>query len=199
MKSLKGTKTLENLMKAFAGESQARNRYTLFADVASEEGYDQIAELFIETAENELVHAEIFYNHVLDGMEDEPAPFTVNIEASYPAVLGCTYDNLKAAAMGENEEWTQLYPEFAQIADDEGFPEVAASFRMISKVEEKHEKRYEKLAENVDKCKVFEKDEEGTDWKCRVCGYIHTGKSAPKICPVCKVEQGYFEKFCENY
>ncbi|AHM55391.1 rubrerythrin [Peptoclostridium acidaminophilum DSM 3953] len=199
MKSLKGTKTLENLMKAFAGESQARSRYTYFADVASEEGYDHIAEIFIETAENELVHADIFYNHMLDGMEDEQTPFTVNIEASYPAVLGCTYDNLKAAAMGENEEWTQLYPEFAQIAESEGFPEVAASFRMISKVEERHEKRYEKLAENVDKCKVFEKDEEDTAWKCRVCGYIHSGKSAPKICPVCKVEQGYFEKFCENY
>jgi len=199
MKSLKGTKTLENLMKAFAGESQARGRYTYFADVAAEEGYDHISEIFIETAENELVHAEIFYNHMLDGMDGEKTPFMVNIEASYPVAMGNTYENLKAAAMGENEEWTQLYPEFADEAEREGFPEVAASFRLISKVEQKHEARYEKLAQNVDEGKVFSKDEEGISWKCRVCGYVHTAKSAPKACPVCKVDQGFFEKFCENY
>lgn len=199
MKSLKGTKTLENLTKAFAGESQARNRYTYFADVAAEEGYDHIAELFLETADNELVHAEIFYNHILAGMEGEEMPLMVNIEASYPVALGNTYDNLKAAAMGENEEWTELYPAFAQVAKEEGFPEVAASFNMISKVEQKHEIRYEKLAQNVEKGMVFEKEDANTQWKCRVCGYIHTGKASPKICPVCKVEQDFFEKFCENY
>ena len=199
MKSLKGTKTLENLTKAFAGESQARSRYTYFAEVAAEEGYEQISELFMETAENELVHAEIFYGHILDGMEGEAAPFMVNIEAAYPVALGNTYDNLKAAAMGENEEWSELYPGFAKVAEEEGFPQVAASFKMISKVEQKHEIRYTKLAENVDKGAVFAKEEEGTAWKCRVCGYVHEGKSAPKVCPVCKVEQPYFEKFCENY
>ncbi|OPJ54713.1 rubrerythrin [Alkalithermobacter paradoxus] len=198
MKSLKGTQTLENLMKAFAGESQARNRYTFYAEEAMNEGYDQIAELFIETADNEKVHAEIFFNHIKNGLEGEEFPYPVDIKATYPIAIDSTLENLKAAAMGENEEWDKLYPEFADIAEKEGFKEIATSFRMIAKVEAKHEERFLKLAKNVDEDKVFKKDTK-VEWKCRVCGYIHGGESAPKICPTCKVEQEYFEMHCENY
>ncbi len=198
MSKLKGTKTLENLMKAFAGESQARNRYTFYAERALEEGYDQIAELFLETADNEKIHAEIFFNHLRDGLEGETFPCPVDISATYPVAIGDTLDNLKAAAMGENEEWDKLYPEFAKIAEEEGFKEVAVSFKMIAKVEAKHEDRYLKLAKNVEEEKVFKKDAK-VEWKCRICGYIHEGEGAPKICPVCKVEQDYFEMHCENY
>lgn len=198
MKNLKGTKTMENLMKAFAGESQARGRYTYFAQTAKDEGYEQIAELFIETAENEKVHAKIFYDHLVEGLKSEGLPFGVSIEADYPVAFGNTLENLKAAAAGENEEYTILYPQFAEVAKEEGFPEVAASFNLISKVEEKHEIRYLKLAENVEKEKVFSKDEK-TFWKCRVCGYVHEADSAPKACPVCKVDQSNFELLCENY
>lgn len=198
MNSLKGTKTLENLMKAFAGESQARNRYTFYGEQASEEGYDQIAELFLETADNEKVHAEIFFKHLKNGLQGESFPCPVDISATYPVELGNTLDNLKAAAIGENEEWDKLYPEFAKTADEEGFKEVGASFRMIGKVEEKHEYRYLKLAKNVEEGKVFKKDNR-VAWKCRVCGYIHDGESAPKICPTCKMPEIYFEMHVENY
>lgn len=198
MNNLKGTKTLENLMKAFAGESQARNRYTFYADQAAEEGYDQIAELFLETADNEKIHAEIFFNHLQDGLKGEEFPCPVDISATYPVALRNTLDNLKAGALGENEEWDKLYPEFARTAEEEGFKEVAASFRMIGKVEEKHEDRFLKLAKNVEEGKVFKKDSK-VQWKCRVCGYIHEGESAPNICPTCKMPQDYFELHCENY
>jgi rubrerythrin len=197
MKCLKGTKTLENLMKAFAGESQARNRYTYFASVANKEGYKQIEAIFIETADNEKEHAKKFYKLILEGMKGE-LPAAIEITAMYPVAYGTTLDNLKAAAEGENEEWTLLYPEFAKVADEEGFPEVASSFRYIAKVEAKHETRYKKLAANIESCKVFKKDEK-TQWICRNCGYVHEGSDAPDQCPACQHPQGYFELFRENY
>ncbi|WP_099192418.1 rubrerythrin [Tepidibacter mesophilus] len=195
---LKGTKTLENLMKAFVGESQARNRYTFYSEIASEEGYDQIAELFLETADNEKIHAEIFFDHIKEGLEGEEFPVPVDVAATYPIGIDTTLKNLKYAAMGENEEWDKLYPHFAKTAKEEGFTSIAASFNMIAKVEKEHEERYLKLAENVKNNEVFEK-KETILWKCRVCGYIHEGDSAPNLCPVCKVGQGYFEMHCENY
>ena len=146
--NLKGTKTLENLMKAFAGESQARNRYTFYASVAKKEGYEQIAAIFTETADNEKEHAKVFFKHILEGMASE-LPITVHVDADYPVELRTTRENLKAAAAGENEEWTMLYPEFADVAEKEGFKDVANSFRQIAKVENRHEARYLKLLDNI--------------------------------------------------
>lgn len=193
---LNGTRTLGNLMKAFAGESQARNRYTFFASIAKKEGYEQIAALFIETADNEKEHAKVFYKHIIENVDD--LPLMVNVNADYPVELRTTLENLKAAAAGENEEWTQLYPQFADIAEEEGFREVANSFRQIAKVEKKHEIRYLKLAENVEKDQVFMKPEK-TVWKCRNCGYIVEGSEAPEICPACKHPRSHFELLAENY
>jgi rubrerythrin len=191
MKSLKGTRTEQNLLKAFAGESQARMRYDYFAKQAKEEGLEQISAIFAETALNEKEHAKRFFKFLEGGM--------VEITAAYPAgVIGTTADNLKAAADGENEEWTQLYPEFADIAEKEGFNEVATAFRMIAKVEKAHEERYRKLYTNLEEGKVFEKDGVMI-WKCRNCGYIHEGKSAPKVCPACLHPQAYFELEAQNY
>lgn len=197
MKSMKGTKTLENLMKAVAGESQARNRYNWYASIASKEGYKQIEAIFNETAANEKEHAKRFFKLALEGMNGE-IPADVDIAATYPLAMGTTLDNLKYAAAGENEEWSALYPEFAKVADIEGFPEVAAAFRLVSKVEQHHEERYLKLYENVKNGKVFKKDEP-TKWICRNCGYVHTGASAPEICPTCLHPQSYFELLAENY
>lgn len=197
MKKLAGTKTAENLLKAFAGESQARTRYTFYASVADKEGFKQIKDLFTETADNEKEHAKRFYNLLLEGFSEE-IPTSVEITASYPVAKGSTLDNLRAAAAGENEEWTELYPFFADVADKEGFPEVANAYRMISLVEKRHEARYLKLAENLTKARVFEKDAP-TMWKCGNCGYIHEGASAPAKCPACLHPQAYFEVFCENY
>jgi len=193
---LNGTRTLGNLMKAFAGESQARNRYTFFASIAKKEGYEQIAALFIETADNEKEHAKVFYKHIIENVDD--LPLMVNVNADYPVELRTTLENLKAAAAGENEEWTQLYPQFADIAEEEGFREVAESFRQIAKVEKKHEIRYLKLAENVEKDQVFMKPER-TVWKCRNCGYIVEGSEAPETCPACKHPRSHFELLSENY
>jgi len=191
MKSLKGTRTEQNLLKAFAGESQARMRYDYFAKQAKKEGLEQISAIFAETALNEKEHAKRFFKFLEGGM--------VEITAAYPAgVIGTTADNLKAAADGENEEWTQLYPEFADIAEKEGFNEVATAFRMIAKVEKAHEERYRKLYTNLEEGKVFEKDGVMI-WKCRNCGYIHEGKSAPKVCPACLHPQAYFELEAQNY
>jgi rubrerythrin len=191
MKSLKGTKTEKNLLAAFAGESQARNRYTYFASQAKKEGYEQISEIFIETADNEKEHAKRFFKFLEGG--------DVEITASYPAgVIGTTKDNLKAAADGENHEHTKLYPEFAAIAKEEGFPEVAAAFRSIAVVEKHHEARYRKLLKNVDEGTVFKKDKV-VKWKCRNCGYIHEGKTPPAKCPACEHPESYFEVFEENY
>jgi rubrerythrin len=191
MKSLKGTKTEQNLLKAFAGESQARMRYNYFAKQAKKEGLEQIAAIFEETALNEKEHAKRFFKFLEGGM--------VEITASYPAgVIGNTMENLKAAAEGENEEWTELYPAFADTAEEEGFKTVAAAFRLIAEVEKAHEERYMKLYNNLENGLVFER--EGVIvWKCRNCGYLHEGKKAPKTCPACLHPQSYFEIKEINY
>jgi rubrerythrin len=191
MPGVKGTQTEKNLLKAFAGESQARNRYTFFAKQASKEGYEQIGALFLETAENEGQHAKTFFRHLEGGL--------VEITATYPAgVIGTTAENLAAAADGENEEWTDLYPAFADVAESEGLKAVATSFRQIAKVEAKHEARYRKLLKNIEMGQVFEKPEP-VSWICRKCGYVHQGATAPKVCPACQHPQAYFEIYPENY
>ena len=197
MNNLKGTKTAENLLKAFAGESQARNRYTYYASVADKEGFKQISTLFIETADNEKEHAKMFYKALLEGLKDE-IPTMVEITAAYPVAQGNTLQNLKAAAAGENEEWSELYPAFAKVAKDEGFPDIAFTFNMIASVEKKHEARYLKLADNVLNGKVFLKDTEVL-WKCANCGYISHGAGAPELCPACKHPKAHFEIFAETY
>lgn len=195
--NLKGTKTLENLMKAFAGESQARNRYTFYASVAKKEGYEQIAAIFSETADNEKEHAEVFFKHIIKGMFGE-LPIKVHVDADYPVELRGTRENLKGAADGEREEWTTLYPMFADTAEEEGFKDIANSFRQIVKVENRHEARYLKLLENLERERVFKRDEKVL-WKCRNCGYIVESREAPEICPACKHPRSYFELFCETY
>lgn len=197
MKSLKGTQTAENLLKAFAGESQARNRYTFYASVADKEGYKQMRNIFLETAENEKEHAKRFYKLLLEGLKDE-LPTAIDIHAMYPVAQGTTLENLKAAADGENEEWSELYPEFAKIAEEEGFTEVAAAFKFIASVEKHHEARYRKLADNIEKDEVFNKNEK-IQWKCSNCGYVHEGDSAPEKCPACVHPKGYFEANVERY
>jgi rubrerythrin len=184
-KSIKGTKTEQNLLKAFAGESQARSRYTFFASIAKKEGYEQIAAIFTETAEQEKEHAKRFFKFLEGGM--------VEITASFPAgIIGTTKENLAAAAAGENEEWTELYPEFANVAEAEGFNAVATAFRNIAKVEAGHEERYRRLLKRVTEEKVFEREEE-IEWQCRNCGYIHKGNKAPEACPACLHPKAYFE------
>ena len=197
-KSLKGTRTLGNLIKAFAGESQARGRYNMFAEVAEREGFMRIAEVFNETADNERIHVKIFYDHAVAGLEGEEFPVALHVDADYPVVMGNTYTNLVAAAMGENEEWTELYPEFARIADEEGFPKVAASFRMIVDIEKDHEERYRTLAEHVKAETVFKREDKEL-WKCMCCGYIFDGSAAPNICPVCKQPKAFFKLHCERF
>lgn len=195
MKNLKGTKTSENLLKAFAGESQARNRYTYYSSVAKKEGYNQISALFMETAEQEKEHAKRFYKFLKEQMNGEG----IEITATFPVGLSSdTKINLGYAADGENEEWTELYPEFAKVAREEGFPEVATAFEMISKVEKFHEERYRKLLSNIESNKVFKKDE-AVIWKCGNCGFIFEGTEAPELCPACVHPKSYFEVFCENY
>jgi rubrerythrin len=190
--SIIGSKTEKNLLKSFAGESQARNRYTMFAKAAQKEGFEQIAALFLETADQELQHAKVFFNFMESGE-------ALEITAMYPAgKVGTTAENLKAAAMGEHEEWDAIYPEFAKIAEEEGFKEIAVAYKMIAKVEAEHEKRYAKLLANVENNKVFEKDED-TEWMCRKCGYVHKGKKALKNCPACKHPEAYFEVHALNY
>ena len=191
MASIKGTETEKNLLKSFAGESQAKMRYEFAAKAAKKEGLEQISAIFQETADQEKQHAKRFFNF-LEGGELE-------ITAAYPAgVTGNTAENLKAAAEGENEEWTELYPAFAKTAKEEGFPEIAAAYTMIAKVEAEHEKRYLRLLENLEKGMVFEKDGD-VYWMCRNCGYIHSGKAAPAKCPACLHPQAYFEVKTENY
>jgi len=187
----KGSKTEKHLLEAFAGESQARTRYTFFASAARKEGYEQIAAVFEETADNEKEHAKLFFKHLQGGM--------VEITAAYPAgVAGSTAESLKAAAEGEKLEWGTLYPNFAEVADKEGFSEVARTFRAVAKVEAYHERRYLKLLENVTKGEVFKKDKP-MKWKCRNCGYVFEGSEAPEKCPVCSHPKSYFEVWCENY
>ena len=197
MKSLKGTETAINLMKSFAGESQARNRYTFYASAADKEGFKQIKNIFNETADNEKEHAKRFFKFLLAGFKDE-LPQNIEIQAGFPVAQGITLDNLKAAAHGENEEWSILYPKFADIADKEGFPEIAAVYRSIASAEEKHEIRFNKLAKNIEDGTVFKKDGK-VFWKCGNCGYIHEGDEAPDLCPACAHPKAHFELFVETY
>ena len=191
MPSLKGTQTEKNLLKAFAGESQARNRYTFFAKQAAKEGYEQIAALFLETAENEGQHAKMYFRHLEGGI--------VEITAAYPAgKIGTTAENLLAAAEGENEEWTDLYPAFADMAESEGLKDAAKSFRQIAKVEAWHEARYRKLLDNIEKDLVFARPEP-VKWICRKCGFVHEGPKALKVCPACDHPQAYQEVYAENF
>ena len=176
--NLKGSKTEQNLMTAFAGESQARNKYTYFASVAKKEGYEQIASIFLETAENEKEHAKLWFKALGE--------------------LGNTKENLLAAAQGENYEWTDMYEGFAKTAEEEGFPELAEKFRMVGEIEKHHEERYRALLKNVETAKVFEKSEVKV-WECRNCGHIIVGTKAPEVCPVCNHPQSYFEVHEENY
>ncbi|MDR0983135.1 MAG: rubrerythrin family protein [Culturomica sp.] len=189
--SIKGTRTEKNLLHAFAGESQARTRYTFFASVARKEGYEQIAGVFSETADQEKEHAERFFKFLEGGM--------LEITAAFPAGrIGTTAENLEAAAEGENEEWNDLYPKFADEAEAEGFKDVATAFRNIAKVEAEHEARYRTLLKRVQEGKVFERDEVIL-WQCRNCGFVYEGKSAPKVCPSCLHPQAYFEPKKANY
>lgn len=188
---VKGTQTEKNLLKAFAGESQARNRYTFFAATAVKEGFEQIANVFTETAGNEKEHASVFFQY-LEGGDAE-------ITASYPAgFIKDTRTNLEAAAAGENLEWTTLYADFAKIARDEGFPEIARSFNQVAKVEKFHESRYRKLANNILNSEVFQK-KSPVKWHCTNCGYIFEGTEAPRECPACKHPQSFYEVLAENY
>ncbi len=190
-KSIKGTQTEHNLLASFAGESQARSRYTLFAKKAREEGYEQIARIFLITAEQELSHAELFFSRLEGGV--------VNINAGYPAgVVGDTMTNLREAAAGEREEWSDLYASFATTAEEEGFKDIAALYRLVAKVEIEHEQRYLRLLDRMTNDQEFS-DEKEEEWQCMHCGYVHKGKNAPKRCPVCGKEQGYFERKADNY
>lgn len=191
MKSMKGTKTEKNLLASFAGESQARNRYAYFASVAKKAGFEQIAAIFLETADNEKEHAKRFFKFLEGG--------DVEIVATYPAgVISKTQANLEAAAAGEHLEWTKLYKEAGDVAREEGFGQVADLFKEIAEVEVEHEKRYNKLIKNIKEGKVFKKDTV-VKWKCRNCGYVHEGKDAPKDCPACAHPQSFYELLCENY
>ncbi|HOW58210.1 MAG TPA: rubrerythrin family protein [Candidatus Omnitrophota bacterium] len=195
MAEFKGSKTAENLMKSFAGESQARMRYTYYASAALKEGYRQISNLFLETAENEKEHAKVFYKHLIKhGMNG----MTQEIHATYPVALGNTLQNLKSAAMGEHEEWTDLYPSFADVAEKEGFSDVAKSFKLVAMVEKRHEERYNKLYNAVEQHKLFVKDGK-VYWKCLNCGYIVEASKAPERCPTCDHPKEFFEIWVENY
>jgi rubrerythrin len=191
MKSLKGTKTEQNLLKSFAGESQARNRYEFFASVAKKEGFEQIAAIFMETSNQEKEHAKRFFKFLEGGMTE--------ITATYPSgKIGTTKENLKAAAEGEHEEWTDLYPHFAKVAKEEGFPEIAAAYKMIAKVETEHERRYLKLLQNVSEDKVFIKNGK-VWWKCLNCGYVYESEKALETCPACLHPKAYMQVREENY
>ena len=190
-KSVKGTRTERNLLTAFAGESQARNRYTYFASAARKEGMEQISGIFTETAENEREHAKVFFQYLEGG--------DVEITAGYPAgMIKDTKSNLEAAAAGENLEWTSIYANFARIAKDEGFQQIANSFKQIAEVEKFHEARYRKLINNIDNGQVFKK-KSTIKWHCRNCGYVFEGNEAPKECPACKHPQAFYEVLAENY
>ena len=190
-KSIKGTRTEKNLLKAFAGESQAKNRYTFFAKQAQKDGFEQIAAFFMETALQEETHAKIFFRFLEGG--------PLEITATYPAgTIGDTAANLKAASEGENEEWTSIYPAFSEIAAEEGFPKISMAFKLIAKIEEEHDKRFGKLLENVLSGKVFDREEK-VFWVCRKCGHVHFGRKALNNCPVCDHPMAYFELKAENF
>ncbi len=187
---LRGSKTEKNLMRAFTGESQARNRYTMFSSIAKKEGYEQISSLFLMTADNEKEHAKIFYKFI----KNSPIEFSVQM----PHCLGSTYDNLICSAHGEYDEWHDIYPTFASEAEDEGFYEIAAAFRNVSLVEKHHDARFKKLAQNIQEHLVFTKAIEIV-WHCRNCGYTPTSANAPEVCPVCHHPRAYFEVLCDNF
>jgi len=189
--SIRGTETEKNLLKSFAGESQARSRYTLYSKKAKKDGYMQISEMFAETAANELEHAKRFFRFLEGG--------DVEITATYPTnQVGTTAENLQNAANGENEEWTEIYPGFAKVAESEGFPEIAEAYRNIAIVEKAHEDRYKKLLENIENNRVFKKEVE-VEWKCKNCGFVHKGLEAMEVCPACLHPQSYFEENQKNY
>jgi rubrerythrin len=190
---LQNSQTAKNLLKAFAGESQARNRYTFAAAIARQEGLEHIADVFEETANNEEEHAKLFFKHLA-----ALAPSAIEITASYPAMAGDTAAQLKAAFEGENEEWSALYPEFARIAREEGFTAIAKTFELVSKVEKEHELRFRRLHDHVVNGTVFQRGEK-IYWRCMVCGHIHEGTAAPKACPVCMHSQAHFEPVAENF
>mgnify|MGYP003417179738 FL=1 len=190
-KSIKGTRTEKNLLTSFAGESQARMRYTYFASAAKKEGYEQISAIFMETADQEKEHAKRMFKYLEGGM--------VEITASYPAgVIGTTLENLQAAAAGEHEEWSQEYPHLADVAEEEGFPEIALMYRNIAVAEKGHEERYRAFVKNIETASVFAKEGEVV-WQCRNCGFIYTGEEAPQVCPACLHPQAYFEVKKENW
>ena len=191
--NLKGSRTEKNLLIAFAGEAQARNRYTFYASEAKKAGYELVAAIFLETADNEKEHAKVFFKHLTQGDSGE-----AEIVAGYPFHLGDTASNLDAAAQGERYEWTTMYQDFAKVADEEGFPQVAMSFREIAKVEKFHEARYRALFDHI-KNGTFFKRPETLKWHCRNCGYVVTGEHPPDICPSCQHPKAYYEPLCDNW
>ncbi len=195
MSNFQETKTYQNLVNAFAGESQARNRYTFFASVAKKAGFEQISAIFLETAANEKEHAKLYYNHIAENLGELPGMMTVT--GTYPIQIGDTATNLLSAAEGEEGEVVD-YNEWSKVAQEEGFTDIARTFRNVATVEDHHGKRYRALRDNVLNDKVFEKDE-STEWICRECGYIHTGTKAPEICPTCKHPKAYFQLLCDNF
>jgi len=192
--AFKDSKTMQNLMNSFAGESQARNRYTFFASAAKKEGYEQIAALFLDTADNEGAHAKAFYKHLVKHLGEG----VVNVNATYPVILGDTLSHLKSSIAGENEEWTEAYPEAAKIADEEGFSEIAETFRQVGAAEKEHEIRYNALKNNIENGTVFKKDNP-VKWRCRKCGRVIESAGAPEKCPTCAHPKAYFEVMAENY
>jgi len=190
---LEGTKTQQCLINSFAGESQARNRYTFFASIAKKEGFEQISAIFQETADNEKEHAKLFYKHLAAA-----GPGVASVNGSYPFIIGTTLENLRSAAAGEHEEWTILYHDAAKIADEEGFPEVANTFRNVLEAEKHHEARYLRIAKDIEEGLVFKKLNE-VHWKCRNCGRVVKGIEAAKVCPTCHHPQAYFELLCDNF
>lgn len=188
------TKTIENLTKAFIGESQARNRYSFYAKVAKKEGYEQIAGIFLETAEQEKTHAKRLFEHIQELKEEDE----IKVEATAPVVYATTIENLKAAIAGENYEHTEMYPEFAETAEQEGLTDIAKRLRAIAKAEEHHEERYQKALTQLEAGTMFKKEQE-TAWVCRECGYVHVGDEAPLVCPSCDHPQSYYQVKCEEY
>lgn len=200
MGRLKGTQTLKNLMQAYVGESQARNRYTFWASKAKKEGFVQIQNIFLETAANEKEHGEVFYKYIAESELTGGEALTVPVDAEFPVAMSAsTYDNLMNAAAGEKEEWSELYPTFAAVAKKEGFDDIAESFIRISVAELAHETRYKKLADNLKTGRVFKREGDDIKWKCGNCGYIFEGSEAPETCPACKHPRSYFELFVEAY
>ena len=191
-------KTMENLAKAFIGESQARNRYTMYSKVAKKEGYEQLSEIFLKTAENEREHAKWAMRMINGLKENEEVPESIIVEVDAPTTLGTTVENLIATIIGENEEHTRMYPEFADTADKEGLTDIATRLRAIGHVEKHHEERFTKILETIEENKVFKKDKE-VKWLCRVCGYVHIGKEPPEKCPSCEHPTKHFQIKCEEY